>query len=36
MTALIFAILLIVLAKGRGGLGKGGADGGATTPPNAK
>jgi hypothetical protein len=28
MTALIFAILLIVLAKGRGGLGKGGSDGG--------
>jgi hypothetical protein len=36
MTALIFAILLFVLAQGRGGVGKGGADGGATTPPRAK
>jgi ABC-type antimicrobial peptide transport system permease subunit len=32
MTALIFAILLFVLAKGRGGLGKGGSDGGSATP----
>jgi len=32
MTALIFAALLFVLAKGRGGLDKGGSGGGAVTP----
>jgi hypothetical protein len=32
MTALIFAALLFVLAKGRGGLGKGGPGGGSVTP----
>jgi hypothetical protein len=32
MTALIFAALLFVLAKGRGGLGKGGSGGGSATP----
>ena len=32
MTALIFAILLFVLAKGRGWLGKGGSGGGCATP----
>ena len=35
MTALIFAILLFVLAKERGWLGKGAAGGGAATPPSA-
>jgi hypothetical protein len=34
MTALIFANLLFVLAKERGWLGKGGADGGAAAPPS--
>jgi hypothetical protein len=32
MTALIFAILLFVLAKGRGWLGKGGSGGGSAKP----
>ena len=32
MTALIFAALLFVLAKGRGGLDKGGSGGGSVTP----
>ena len=32
MTALIFAILLFVLAKGRGWLGKGGSGGCSATP----
>jgi hypothetical protein len=32
MMALIFAILLFVLAKGRGWLGKGGSGGGSATP----
>ena len=32
MTALIFAILLFVLAKGRGWLGKGRSGGGSATP----
>jgi uncharacterized RDD family membrane protein YckC len=36
MTALIFAILLFVLAKQRGWLGKRGPDGGAAVPPSAK
>jgi len=36
MTALIFAILLFVLAKERGWLGKRGPDGGAPTPSSAK
>jgi hypothetical protein len=36
MTALIFAILLFVLAKERGWLGKRGPDGGAATPSSAK
>jgi hypothetical protein len=35
MMALIFAILLFVLAKERGWLGKRGPDGGAATPPSA-
>jgi hypothetical protein len=35
MTALIFAILLFVLAKERGWLGKGGAGGDSATPPTA-
>jgi hypothetical protein len=35
MTALIFALLLFVLAKERGWLGKGGADGRSATPPSA-
>ena len=34
MMALIFAILLFVLAKERGWLGKRGPDGGAATPPS--
>jgi hypothetical protein len=36
MTALIFAILLFVLAKERGWLGKRVPDGGAATPSSAK
>jgi hypothetical protein len=36
MTALIFAILLFVLAKERGWLGKRGPDGGAAAPSSAK
>jgi hypothetical protein len=36
MTALIFALLLFVLAKERGWLGKGGANGSSATPPSAK
>ena len=35
MTALIFAILLFVLAKQRSWLGKRGPDGGAAAPPSA-
>jgi hypothetical protein len=35
MTALIFALLLFVLAKEQGWLGKRGPDGGAATPPSA-
>jgi hypothetical protein len=35
MMALIFAILLFVLAKERGWIGKRGPDGGAPTPPTA-
>jgi hypothetical protein len=35
MTALIFAILLFVLAKQRGWLGKRGPDSGAAAPPSA-
>jgi uncharacterized RDD family membrane protein YckC len=34
MTALVFAILLFVLAKERGWIGKRGSDGGAATPPS--
>jgi hypothetical protein len=36
MIALIFAILLLVLAKERGWLGKRGHNGGAAAPSNAK
>jgi hypothetical protein len=36
MTALIFAILLFVLAKERGWLAKRGPDGGAAAPSSAK
>ena len=35
MMALIFAVLLFVLAKERGWLGKHGSEGSATTPPSA-